>query len=103
MTRYSGLISGSVYDANDVYMPDAVTHFWDEDPDLFVEISNIMREHVRKFIHPGYFQAGFGGDDQNGCIDYAWHMPAPQVEPMTFAVNERTYTMRFSASPNTKV
>lgn len=103
MTRYSGLIWGSVYDANGVYMPDAETHFWDADPDLFVEISNIMREHVRKYIHVGYFQSGFGGDDRNGCIDYAWHIPAPQVDPMPFEISGCKYTMRFSAPPNTIV
>ena len=103
MTIYSGLIWGSVYDANDIKIEDAQTHFWDEDPDLFIEISDYMMTHVRKYIHPGGFQAGFGGDDKDGCIDYAYNKPVEQIPKMLFQINGRSYSMRFSAPPNTIV
>jgi hypothetical protein len=99
--KYCGLIWGRVYTANNIRIKDAESLFWDENPDLYIEISDYIFEHVRKYIHVGYFQSGFGGDDQDGCIDYAWDKPVPKIDPMQFEINGRKYIMRFSAPPNT--
>ena len=103
MTIYTGLIHGSVYDTKGDLMKEAEWHFWDTDPDLFTVIGNIISEHVRKYMDRGCFQAGFGGDDLDGCIDYSWNKPAPDIPEMPFEINGQKYSMRFSASPNTIV
>jgi hypothetical protein len=100
---YSGLLWCSVYDAQGNHIKKAEDIFFVENEDLLMDISNYMYSHVSKFILEGDFQAGFGGDDMDGCVDYATPKPCPIIPEMPFEVNGRKYTMVYSYPLNTIV
>ena len=104
MTKYTGLIWGGVYDADDMQVVSADDKFWELDEGKTMEIvSELVYKHASKYILRGFFQAGFGGDDSDGAIDYCSTFPIQQIPPMEFGVGEKKYTMKFSKSPNTIV
>jgi hypothetical protein len=104
MTKYIGLIYGGVYDATDKRIKNADKLFWEFDEGRTMEIvSELVHKHTSKYILGGFFQAGFGGDDGDGAIDYCSTFPIQQIPAMEFEVDNKKYVMKFSKSPNTIV
>ena len=104
MTKYTGLIWGSVYDAADNHIKNADNFFWKIDEGNTCEVlSQAVHDHASKYILKGFFQAGFSGDDSDGAIDYCSTFPIQQIPPMEFGVEGKKYMMKFSKSPNTIV
>ena len=64
------------------------------------DISEMVRNHAKKYlpkdeIGKNVWQAGFGGDESDGLIDYALELPPPHIPDIEFEVDGKTYVMKF--------
>jgi len=64
------------------------------------DISEMVHKHAEKYfpkdeLGKNVWQAGFGGDESDGLIDYALEFPPPTVPDMEFEVDGKTYVMKF--------
>ena len=106
---YSGLFVGRVYDSRNILIPDADTYFWNLDQSVGKlgddSIDKDLHSHLAKKWHPlesvsskyGY-QAGFGGDEGSGLIDFFLKKQMPCPPDMKFKVHNKNYVMKFRYS-----
>ena len=104
---YYGLFVGRVYDSSNNLIHDADTYFWnlDKSSEKIIDLDSIgkdLRLHLDKKWHhietvssKYYYQAGFGGDEGDGSIDFFLEKKIVCPPDMKFKVYNKNYTMKF--------
>ena len=104
---YYGLFVGRVYDSSNNLIHDADTYFWnlDKSSENIIDLDSIgkdLRLHLDKKWHhietvssKYYYQAGFGGDEGDGSIDFFLEKKIVCPPDMKFKVYNKNYTMKF--------
>ena len=97
--KYVGLVRAKIYNKDDI-IRNAQDEFFSIDENSWLEISNKMTKHVKKFFPKKEYgkntwQSGFGGDDSDGTIDFALQAHPPAISDMRFKFNGKFYTMKF--------
>ena len=97
-----GLIRANIYNQDDSLLANAADYFFDmDDMGVYWEIiSDKVENHVSKYFparepSKNVWQAGFGGDESDGLIDFALQAYPPVVPDMEFEIENKKYTMKF--------
>jgi len=103
--NHIGLIWTTIHREDGSLFRNAADYFFDlEHPsdDYISMVTELMQCHVERYF-PKYdtasnvWQVEFGGDGQDGLIDYALQSPPPSIPDMVFEVEGKKYTMVFNA------
>ena len=98
-----GLIRAKVYNQDGSLLKNAEDYFFEMDDmvGLYWEIiSNNVSKHVAAYfpkweLDKNSWQAGFGGDEGSGLIDFALQSHPPAVPDMEFEIENKKYIMKF--------
>jgi hypothetical protein len=100
---YSGIFWGTVYDSDETPMTGAYEYFMaldDLDTDCLDRISDLIYKHTLTYIDPycgehHHYQSGFGGDENDGLIDFWTENSIPEMPDMPFEVAGRQYVLKW--------
>lgn len=100
---YCGIFRGKVYDSNGNLISNADKYFTEiENSDKVNEVVDLYphleKYWCKKFINTSKygFQAGFGGDEGSGLIDFCFEKPVKCPPSMKFIFHGKKYKMKFN-------